>query len=120
MKNVNYKEGKLDDESFIYVEAVNVGELSTTITHLAVYQFRTLLHKLFNRPKSTGVIIQQGSGYDLPYLLETGARWTGRIDQKDLINKTGNSGLLYCGIAARCTKKTNSCESKAINAYITY
>jgi hypothetical protein len=66
MQTFNHIEGELDDDRLIFVEAVNTGDMPTTITHLAFYQYDSLVKKILNKPKSQGAIPWQGAGYELP------------------------------------------------------
>ena len=105
MQTINHIEGKLDDNKLIFVEAINTGDLPTTITHLAFFQYESVFKKFLNKPKNQGVIVKQGTGYELPHLLSPGARWTGGIDQNDVTEKIGTDGVFYCGIIHTSRKK---------------
>jgi hypothetical protein len=105
MQTVNRELGKLDENNIIFLEANNIGDLPTTITHLVFYQYRSWLHKLFNKPKGQGLVPYQGTGCELPHLLNPGARWTGQIDQDEVIEKFSGDGIFYCGILHTLRKK---------------
>jgi len=105
MQTVNTVEGKLDDNRLILVEALNTGDLPSTITHLVFYQYASHLNKILNKPKNQGLIPYQGAGYELPHLLNPGTRWTGNIDQNDIVKKIGEDGLFYCGVIHTARKK---------------
>jgi len=105
MQIVNHAEGRLDEGMLIFVEAINIGDMPTTITHLAFFQYESLFKKWRNKPNTQGAILRQGIGYELPHLLNPGERWTGNIDQNDIIEKVGDQGLLYCGIIHSLKKK---------------
>ena len=105
LQTVNQAEGKLDDGKIIYVEAINAGDLPTTITHLVFHQYETVLKKFFNEPQNQGVIIKQGAGHELPHLLTPGSHWVGMINQDELVEKLGDKGLFYCGVIHTPRKK---------------
>lgn len=105
MQTVNYAQGKLDDNKLIFVEVNNIGDLPTTITHLAFYQYSSYFQKLLNKPSNQGIIPNQGTGYELPHLLNPGTRWTGNIDQEDVVSKIGDNGIFYCGVIHTLRKK---------------
>jgi hypothetical protein len=104
MQEVNNNTGKLDDKKTIFVEACNVGDLSTTITHLLVYEYNSRWDRLRNKPSQHGFIPIKGS-FALPYFLASGGRWDGQIDQEDVIEKYDTDKLIYCGIAHTFSKK---------------
>ncbi len=105
MQTVNPLKGKLDDEKMILVEVVNIGDLPTTITHLTIYQYSSFWDKLRNKRSNQGVIPMQGAGSELPHLLGSGARWVGRIDQSDVIDKFCKDKIFYCGVYHTFSKK---------------
>lgn len=105
MHRVNQIQGKLEEENLIFVEAINRGSLPSTITHLAIYQYESKLKKILNKPKTQGVVLQQDTGIQLPYLLGPGAQWSGMINQDDLTEKWGTEGLIYCGVIHSARKK---------------
>ena len=67
MQTVNHIEGKLDDNKLIFVEAINTGDLPTTITHLAFFQYESVLKKAFmGKPMMQNDIVWMsifGSGF---------------------------------------------------------
>jgi len=83
--------------TFILVVAVNRGGQQTTITHLAGEYFPTLWHKIFNRGAQRFAILNT-VGPGIPYVLPPGQRWSGLINQDDMVKKFGASGRFYCGV----------------------
>jgi hypothetical protein len=97
--------GELHKERSIFVEAVNRGDQATVLTHLVGYVYRDWLHHLLRRKAQPFAVVMNGMGPQLPYRLEPGARWTGGIDQQDLLSKFGHSAYLRCGVADSMTGK---------------
>ncbi len=86
-------------EKSIFIEVTNTGSASTTLTHLVIYRYKNRLDAFFGRNLITqGVVMDSSFGPNLPYELNAGGRWTGGISQEDLIKKTGNEGVLICGV----------------------
>ena len=50
MRIVNDIESDLDDKKIIFAEVFNMGEMPTTITHLALYQYKSRIKKMLNKP----------------------------------------------------------------------
>lgn len=51
------------------------------------------------------VVLINAFGPPLPYVLPPGARWTGAINQDDLIKDYGTTGRVYCGVIHSHSKK---------------
>lgn len=89
----------------IFVDVTNSGDRPTTITHLVVYHYSNLFHKLANKPSMQGVVSPGDWGPPTPHVLQPGERWTSGIDQKDLTKKAGTDGYLYCGVIHSLAKR---------------
>lgn len=86
-------------EKSIFIEVTNTGSANTTLTHLIFYRYKNRFDAFFRRNSITrGVVMDSSFGPNLPYELNAGGRWTGGISQEDLITKTGNEGVLICGV----------------------
>lgn len=105
MQTLNPIEKKLDDNKLIFVEAINHGDMPTTITHLVFFQYESIFKKILKKAKNQGVITNPGAGCQIPFLLSPGCRWTGSIDQNDIAEKLGTDGLFYCGVIHTSRKK---------------
>ncbi|MET0171091.1 MAG: hypothetical protein ABW206_01640 [Agrobacterium vaccinii] len=65
---------------FLLVDAVNRGELATTITAMAILEFPDRLTRWQNRPVQSFVVpmpFMYGAGQALPHVLEPGKMWNG-------------------------------------------
>jgi hypothetical protein len=98
MQSLNPITKRLDDDLNIYVEVVNNGDKTTTLTHLMVKHYRNTFDRLRGKTSMQGLVPNPGGG-TLPFELGPGKRWTALMDQKDLEAKSGTDGYLYCGIA---------------------
>lgn len=97
--------GKLDDDLNIFVEAVNNGDKTTTITHLVVKHYRNTFDRIRRKTSMRGLIALPGGNQPLPFELGPGKRWVGLIDQKDVEAKAGTDGYFYCGVIHTASKK---------------
>jgi hypothetical protein len=88
----------LGDEPVVMVEAINVGQSKTTITHLVGFHHRAWWHRLFRRNPATTFVVPDPRPGTLPHALDIGERWVGIMEQnEDLINMSRN-GYLYVGV----------------------
>jgi len=105
MQTINPISHRLDDEKNIFVEVVNNGEKTTTLTHLVALYYKNRFALLRRKPTTQGIIPVPGGSPGLPFELAPGHRWTGLIDQEDLISKSGPNGLFFCSIYHSASKK---------------
>jgi len=89
--------GVPEDQFSISVEASNISSQSTTITHLCLKHYKNLWNLIRAKHSMQGVVMNPATGR-LPHVLEPGTRWTGLINQDNLVRDIGFSGYLYCGI----------------------
>jgi len=80
--------------TFVNAKAINVGNLPTTITTLAIQHYKSWLLWVLRRPDHRGVILNTALK-PLPHILEPGTIWTGLIDQTCIEGFT-RSGILFC------------------------
>ncbi len=104
MQGVNMP-GIKETQFMIFVEANNVGDRSTTITHLLTAHYKNLWEWVWSKPSHQAAVINPGPGLKFPHVLEPGQRWTGLVNQDDLVSQIGFSGYLYCGIVHSSKKK---------------
>lgn len=97
--------GKFDDDLNIFLEVVNNGNKTTTITHLIVKHHRNTLDRLRGKASMQGIVALPSDTQPLPFELEPGKRWVGLIDQKDVEAKASTTGYFYCGIIHTASKK---------------
>ncbi len=105
MSSFNQHEGRFEDDKSIFVEVVNQSEQPITITHLVLYHYSSMWHVLRRKPEMQGAVPRPGGAQPIPYELEPGKRWVGLIDQKDVEEKTGVKGVLYCGVYHTASNK---------------
>lgn len=105
MQPVEQLKGSDGAEKYIFVEAVNNSDRTTTLTHLVVKHYKTFFARVRRKPSMQAVVIRPGGSQGLPYELGPGKRWTGLIDQADLEKKLGGSGHLFCGVLHSGSKK---------------
>ena len=64
----------------IFVEAINRGDKLTTLTNIAVFAYRSRLHRLFRKKAHT--LLPPNPG--IPHELDPGKRWTAMLEQDAL------------------------------------
>ena len=100
--------GKLADDLNIFLEAVNNGDKTTTITHVVVRYYPNTWDRLRGKTSMRGLVTIPRGTQPLPFELRPGHRWVGLIDQKDVETKAGTGGYFYCGVIRQ--KRNNWCE----------
>lgn len=81
----------------ILVEVVNRGDKLTTLTHLAFYSYKTILHRLARRRNAHVGLVPRPGGPGLPFELEPGKRWVGLVEQ-DAVFSQHKDGLIFAVI----------------------
>ena len=83
---------------YVFVEARNVGNGKTTLTHLVGFHYGSLYKRLVRRPPDRNFIIGNPLPGPLPHVLDGGERWLGLIPQSPDIEAMASKGRLYCGV----------------------
>ncbi len=93
------------NQTLVAVEAVNVGNKKTTITHLFACRFPNLWARIRRKSTRTLFVALPGGNQPLPFELEPGARWIGAMDQNQELEELSRTGYLYVGIHHSMAKK---------------
>ena len=91
--------------TYITVEAINKGNLPTTITKLAVQNYRNRFFKILRIPKASFIIAASGLSDPLPHVLESGKVWHGLVHQNEETEQMAKEGLLFCELYLSHRKK---------------
>lgn len=91
--------------SNILVKVINRGDQATVLTHLVGYVYQDRVHHLLRRKPQSFAVVNNGMGPQLPFRIEPGGRWTGGLDEQDLLEKFSKSGYLRCGVTDSMTGK---------------
>lgn len=67
-------------KKFISVEVTNTGDRSTTITNLIMFYYNSFISKVLNK-RSKSFIAVSAFPQQIPFLIESGGRWLGGIEQ---------------------------------------
>jgi hypothetical protein len=98
MRGYGPAEQLLGDQPVVMVEATNVGQSKTTLTHLVGFHHKSWWHRLFRRKAATTFVVPDPRPGVLPHVLDIGERWVGIMEQnEDLVNMSRN-GYLYVGV----------------------
>lgn len=92
------------------ITVTNVGDRTTTITHLALAYWPTWYNQAMNR-KGRAFLVSFHSefpGQDLPYRLEVGTQWMGAARHNEEFKTLARSGRLYFHVYHSGAKKPHS------------
>jgi len=88
-----------DNKTYVFVEVSNVGNRNTTLTHLFGVYYASSWDWLFHKKPTTQFIVPTPAfAQSLPFLLSSGARWTGALLQNEELENMMKSGRFYCGV----------------------
>ncbi len=88
----------LGEQTCVAVEATNVGQSKTTITHLVGFHHKSRFGRLLRRKPETTFFVPNPRPGTLPGVLDTGERWLGMIEQNSELEVMSREGYLYVGI----------------------
>lgn len=94
----------VQDGKFVSVEITNAGDRTTTLTNLCGFHYTSWWHKRFNRQTRAFVVLDPAPGV-IPYELEPGKRWMGRIGQTEELENWSRDGRLYVAVYHTLAKK---------------
>ena len=103
MESFNYSSA-MSGKTYIFIEAKNLGDAPTTITHLACIHYTTILSFL-RKKQSKSLIIGNPGITKLPYVLKPGELWQGLIEQTTELEDMSRNGLLYSYVYHSTSKK---------------
>ena len=90
------------DDRYIVVTVVNKGNAPTTLTNLLVFMYENNYKKLRKKSKINAAMKQSMlEHYYLPYVLESGHRWVGLVDQQEILEyaeEAGGINLIYVAV----------------------
>lgn len=95
----------LDDEIYIVVEVTNTGDRKTTITHLVIYYYKSMLRRFLKKTDKNFIVPNPALSHHMPYVLEPGERWLGGIKQSQRHEEMSRNGYLYFGVYHSSGKK---------------
>ena len=94
----------LGEKTYVAVEATNVGQSKTTITHLVGFHYKSWFRQLLRlKPEVNIAAVPLLSA--LPAVLDTGERWIGIIEQDPELEVMGREGYLYFGVYHSTSKR---------------
>ncbi len=97
--------GGVEPQRYLFVSAVNIGSVPTTITHLYLTYYASWVRRIFHKPSERMVVLETKLGA-LPKLLAVGDTWSGPIEQTSELEKMLSEGYLFCGIRDESTGNT--------------
>ncbi|MGC2520201.1 MAG: hypothetical protein WA373_13980 [Burkholderiales bacterium] len=86
------------NQTLVAVEAVNVGNKKTTITHMFACYFPSRWARLRRKSTRTLLVGLPSGNQPLPHELDPGARWIGAMVQNQELEELSRSGYLCVGI----------------------
>jgi hypothetical protein len=88
----------LGTKTCIAVEASNVGQAKTTITHVVGFHYTSPVHKFLQRKPLKSIIVPDPKLGAVPHALDVGERWLGMMEQNEEIEELSRNGALYVGV----------------------
>ena len=82
----------------VVVEATNVGDGKTTLTHLVGYYYDSWLKRIAGRKPTQRIVVPDPRPGQLPHVLDRGERWVGLMEQNDELQRMSVEGYLYVGV----------------------
>ena len=82
----------------IVVEASNVGQAKTTITHVVGFHYTSPAHKFLRRKPLKSIVVLDPKPGAVPHELDVGERWLGMMEQNEEIEELSRNGALYVGV----------------------
>ena len=89
-----------DDREYIVLNVTNRGDIPTTLSTMAVFQYRTIFHRWRRKPYFAAIITRPGllGGGGTPSLIAPGTTWMGAVIYDDDLLKMAKSGKLFVAI----------------------
>ena len=88
----------LEDKMFVVVEVTNIGDRKTTLTHLVAFHYASFFQKLRRKKNKSFFVANPALSKSFPYILPSGERWLGGIEQNAKLEELSRNGYLYCGV----------------------
>lgn len=88
----------IGNKTVVVVEARNVGDAKTTITHLVGFYYDSWLQRLLHRKPKKSFIVANPAPGKLPHVIDRGEQWLGLMEQNDDLERMSNEGYLYVGV----------------------
>lgn len=91
-----------NDNEYLTLTVTNRGDLATTLTTMAVFQYRSRLHRWRRKSFWAAIVPNPGvtGGPGAPYLIASGDRWMGMAKYDDGLLALAKSGKLFVAIHA--------------------
>ena len=96
-----------DDREFIVLNVTNKGDMPTTLSTMAVFQYRTIFHRWLRKPYFAAIIPRPNllDGIGTPSLLAPGTTWMGAAAYDDGALEMAKSGKLFVAIHCSHSKR---------------
>ena len=94
-----------DSQTYIAINAMNIGNRATTIVTVGMYQFDSRWKRLRRRSKRAWIINTVPPGNVTPHVLEPGHRFMTLAPQNEEIIKATNEKLVYVAIGESMGKR---------------
>lgn len=90
-----------DTRKYVAVNATNMGDTPTTITHLALYYWREGRSRFFKRERKSFIVPTN----QVPKVVSPGEQWMAQFEQTPEIEKMAKEGSLYVVVIHSLGKK---------------
>jgi hypothetical protein len=96
-----FEEGRpseLSNDTYIVLNATNVGTADTTVTHVLAFAYANRLQKWRKKPEESFIVKHVSATHPVPYVLEMGKMFMSLVRQEEEIEKLSRTKLLYLGV----------------------
>jgi hypothetical protein len=97
-----------EEDTFVIVEAVNVGDRPTTLTIIGLRYYTSHFQRWRRKPQRTMIVPDPALTQPLPHVLEPGKMWAGGITQNAELEQMAGDGILVCEVYDSWHKKPHT------------
>ena len=96
-----------DDKEYIILNVTNRGDMPTTLSTMAAFQYRTIFHRWLRKPYFAAIVPRPEllGGIATPSLIAPGTTWIGAATYDDELLEMAKSGKLFVAIHCSHSKR---------------
>jgi hypothetical protein len=111
-----FQASELSKDTYIVLNATNVGTADTTVTHVLAFAYKNRLQKWRRKPEKSFIVKHVSATHPIPYVLEVGKMFMSLVRQGAEIEDLSRTKLLYLAIQHSFTDKPVMIRVKPIPA----
>lgn len=87
-----------NDQKYVVINVVNRGSAKTTITHVVMFTYKSVIYKMLNRPDKSFVVKHDVLACQIPYVIDAGCTFMSMTTQNDDMESLSRTSKLYMGV----------------------